>query len=79
MRNETKRRARTGPEMALITVSGQPGCRHEEAARRAAQLLRFELLTDARLRELIAREFGNETAVPDKAFAEAVLSIAARL
>ncbi|MBM3748334.1 MAG: cytidylate kinase-like family protein, partial [Acidobacteria bacterium] len=58
---------------------GQPGCRHEEAARRTAQLLRFELLTDARLRELIAREFGNETAVPDKAFAEAVLSIAARL
>jgi cytidylate kinase len=65
--------------MALITVSGLPGCRHEEAARLAAQLLRFELLTDARLRELIAQEFGNETAVPDKAFAEAVLSIAARL
>ena len=65
--------------MALITVSGQPGCRHEEAARLAAQLLRFELLTDARLRQLIAQEFGGDNAVPDKAFPEAVRSVAARL
>jgi cytidylate kinase len=65
--------------MALITVSGQPGCRHEEAARRAAQLLHFESLSDARLRELIAEEFGAEAAVPDKAFPEAVLVIVARL
>jgi cytidylate kinase len=65
--------------MALITVSGQPGCRHEEAARLAAQLLHFELLTEARLREMIAEEFGGETAVPDRAFPEALLSILARL
>lgn len=65
--------------MALITVSGQPGCRHEEVARLAAQLLHFELLTDARLREMIAQEFGSEAAVPDRVFPEAVLSILARL
>jgi cytidylate kinase len=65
--------------MALITVSGQPGCRHEEVARLAAHRLRFELVTDARLRGLIEQEFGTESAVPDKAFRDAVVSILARL
>lgn len=65
--------------MALITVSGQPGCRHEEVARLAAQLLHFELLTEARLREIVAEEFGSETAVPEKAYPDALLSILARL
>ena len=38
--------------MALIAVSGHPGCRFEEVARFSAQHLGFELLTQSRLRAL---------------------------
>ncbi len=65
--------------MALITISGQPGCPHEQAARLTAQSLRFELVTEARLRSLIDQEFGGEGRVPDKAFPAAVTAIVARL
>jgi cytidylate kinase len=65
--------------MALVTISGQPGSRHEEVARLAAQLLHFELVTEARLRGVFAEEFGGEDAVPDKAFAPAAVSVVARL
>jgi cytidylate kinase len=65
--------------MALITVSGQPGSRHEEVARLVAHLLDFELVTEARLRGFIDQEFEGENSVPDKAFAPAVVSVVARL
>jgi len=65
--------------MALITISGQPASRQEEVARSAAQLLQFELMTESRLGAIFAREFGDETAVPDKAFAPATISVVARL
>jgi cytidylate kinase len=65
--------------MALIAVSGHPGCRYEEAARLAAQRLGFELLTQSRLRDLTNQEFGAETAIPDKAYSSLVTSILARL
>jgi hypothetical protein len=65
--------------MALITVSGQPGCRHEEVARLAAQLLGFELVTGSRLNTIFAEEFGPAVPVPDKAFAPAAVSVVARL
>ncbi|MGE5488770.1 MAG: cytidylate kinase family protein [bacterium] len=65
--------------MALITVSGQPGCRHEEAARLAAQALNYELITETRLRALLEEEFGRDAHIPDKAFAPAVTSIVAHL
>jgi len=65
--------------MGLITISGQPGCRHEEVARLAAQTLSFELVTDSRLRAMIDQEFGGEAALPDKAFPDAALSLVARL
>ena len=65
--------------MALITISGQPGSRHEEVARLTAQLLHFELVTEPRLRGVFAEEFGSEAAVPDKAFAPAAVSVVARL
>ncbi len=39
--------------MALIAVSGHPGCRYEEVARLTAQQLGFELLTHARIQLLI--------------------------
>src|SRR5262245_42721999 len=65
--------------MALLTVSGEPGCRVEEVARLAAKRLGFELVTDTRLRELIAAEFGSETTVPEKAWAPVVTSLLAHL
>jgi len=65
--------------MALIAVSGHPGCRYEEVARITAQRLGFELLTQSRLRQLIDGEFGAGTQIPDKAFSSLVTSILARL
>ena len=65
--------------MALIAVSGHPGCRFEEVARLAAQQLGFELLTQARIQLLTEQEFGVETRIPDKAYPSLVTSILARL
>jgi cytidylate kinase len=65
--------------MALIAVSGHPGCRYEEVARISAQRLGFELLTQSRVRALIDEEFGAGTPVPDKAFGSLVTSILARV
>jgi cytidylate kinase len=65
--------------MALIAVSGHPGCRFEEVARLTAQSLGFELLTQARVQSLVAEEFGSEAAPPPKAWPGLVTSIAARL
>ena len=65
--------------MALITISGEPGCREEEVARAAAQRLGFELVTEIRLRALISQEFGAETPISDKAWRPALLSVLARL
>lgn len=65
--------------MGLITVSGQPGCRHEEVARLIAQTLGFDLVTDSRLRGMIDEEFGGEASLPDKVFPEAVVSLVAGL
>jgi hypothetical protein len=44
--------------MALIAVSGHPGCRFEELARISAQRLGFELLAQSRIRALTDEEFG---------------------
>ncbi|HLK50528.1 MAG TPA: cytidylate kinase family protein [Bryobacteraceae bacterium] len=65
--------------MALIAVSGHPGCRFEEVARLAAQQLGFELLTQARIQSLSEQEFGPETRIPDKAYPSLVTSILAHL
>lgn len=65
--------------MALIAVSGQPGCRFEEVARISAHRLAFELVNESRIRGLIEREFGTETSLPQKARADLVASILARL
>ena len=64
--------------MALIAVSGHPGCRFEELARISAQRLGFELLTQSRLRVLIEKEFGADVQIPDKAYPSLVTSILAR-
>jgi len=65
--------------MALIAVSGHPGCRFEEVARLSAQRLGFELLTQSRLASLAREEFGPEFEIPDKAYASLVTSLLARL
>jgi cytidylate kinase len=65
--------------MALIAISGHPGCRFEEVARIAAQRLDFELLTQARIRHLTGEEFGAETAIPDKAWPSLATSVLARV
>src|SRR5947207_14755985 len=65
--------------MALIAVSGHPGCRFEEVARFSAQRLGFELLTQARIRALTREEFGESAKIPDKAYPSLVTSILARL
>jgi cytidylate kinase len=65
--------------MALIAVSGHPGCRFEEVARFSAQRLGFELLTQARIRTLIREEFGEALQIPDKAYPSLVTSILAHI
>jgi cytidylate kinase len=64
--------------MALITISGEPGCRTEEVARITAQGLGFEFLSPSRLANLIREEFNSAT-VPDKAYAYVKASTIARL
>src|ERR1035437_7929914 len=65
--------------MALIAVSGHPGCRFEEVARFSAQRLGFELLTQSRVCALATEEFGEGAKIPDKAYPSLVTSILARL
>jgi hypothetical protein len=65
--------------MALIAVSGHPGCRFEEVARFTAQRLGFELLTQSRIQALSAEEFGEQSVIPDKAYPSLVASLLARL
>jgi cytidylate kinase len=69
--------------MALVAVSGHPGCRFEEVARLTAHRLGYELLTQSRIRALSQEEFGmpsgSSAAIPDKAYASLVTSILARL
>jgi len=64
--------------MGFISVSGEPGCRHDELARMTAQRLRCELITDSKLCETIAAEFGGVTEIPDKAWPHLVTAILAK-
>jgi hypoxanthine phosphoribosyltransferase len=65
--------------MAFITVSGEPGCRHEELARVAAQRLECELVTEPDLAKMIAAEFGGSIRIPDLAWRPLTVSILASL
>jgi hypothetical protein len=64
--------------MALVTISGDPASRWEEVAHAAAQLLQFELVTEARLAQWITQEFGDAT-IPEKAWKPAAISILTRM
>jgi cytidylate kinase len=66
-------------DMGLVTVSGEPGCRVDEAARLAAQRLHFELITEPRMRAMLEEEFGEAASLPDKAYPHMVASIMASL
>ena len=68
-----------GRQMALIAVSGHPGCRYEEVARITALRLDFELINQSRLRKLSAEEFGEQTQIPPKAWPALATSILGRL
>ncbi len=65
--------------MALLTVSGEPGCRVDELARLAAQRLGFEVFTESHLHRLVEEQFGAETFLPDKAWPHLLASILASL
>lgn len=65
--------------MGLITITGAPGSRHEEAARLVAQRLGFELISELRLAALIEEEFGALASLPEKAWPELMTSVLARL
>src|SRR4051812_2476255 len=65
--------------MALITLSGAAGCRTEEVARICAQHLRFELITESRLRSMMETEFGGAGPVPGRAYRHVIASIVAKL
>ncbi|MSV34372.1 MAG: hypothetical protein EXQ47_02065 [Bryobacterales bacterium] len=64
--------------MALLTISGAPASRWEEVARGAAQLLGFQLVTESRLAQGIAQEFGD-VAIPARAWGSAAISVLAPL
>jgi hypothetical protein len=64
--------------MALLTISGDPASRWEEVAHGAAQLLGFELVTEARLAHWMAEEFGD-AAIPGRAWRPAATAVLTRL
>ena len=64
--------------MALLTISGDPASRWEEVAHGAAQLLGFELVTEARLAQWMAEEFGD-AAIPGRAWRSAAAAGLTRL
>jgi cytidylate kinase len=65
--------------MALIAVSGHPGCRCEEVARILARRLGFELVTQSQMAAFMEAEFGAGANIPERAYASLATSILARL
>jgi len=65
--------------MALLTVSGEPGCPVDEVARLAARSLGFELFPESALRRMIAERFGPEDSLPDQAWPHLLASILSQL
>jgi cytidylate kinase len=69
---------RTHPSMAIISVSGDPGCAHEDVARAIAQRTGCELLTHRLLEEMVSADFGNRE-IPDRAWPPLLRSAIARV
>ena len=65
--------------MAVVTVTGPPGCRVDEAARAIASRLEYEFVSEGALREMIAAAYGSETSVPARAMPAALGDLLAHL
>ena len=65
--------------MAIVTVSGEAGCRWAELARLVSLRLKYEFVNEQRMVELLRAEFGATVSVPGKAWNAAALSVLARL
>lgn len=65
--------------MAVITLSGEPGCRTREVARLVAQRLGFEYIPPVRLAEMVVEEFGADPPLPERAWPQVAASILLRL
>jgi len=65
--------------MAIISVSGEVGCRTESLARLVAQRLKFELINESRLEKLVSDEFGAGLAIPANAWRSALTLVLARI
>jgi hypothetical protein len=64
--------------MAIISVSGETGCPHEELAGLIAHKLSAELLTEAGLQRLVEAEFPGVN-IPEKAWTHVLQLIVARI
>lgn len=65
--------------MAVVTVTGPPGCRVDELAREAARRLGYELVGEHHVRKLVSEAYGSEVAVPDPLFGAVLAEITAQL
>ena len=65
--------------MAIQTISAQPGLGVDEIGRRAASALEFEYLTPTRIEGLYESEFGGDSKIPARGYADVVASMAAGL
>src|ERR1700730_10367197 len=64
--------------MAIISVSGEPGCPHDELAGLIAQKLAAELVTEAGFQQLVETEFPGAN-IPEKAWKYVLQLIVARM
>jgi cytidylate kinase len=64
--------------MAIVAISGEPGCRAEEVAGAVARELQYQFIHESRLAELLREAFGT-TAIPVPAAAAASGSVVASL
>ena len=64
--------------MAVITVSGEPGCRTREVAHLTAQRLAYLHLPQSKIDAMLEEEFGPAADLPARAWPQAVSSILLR-
>jgi len=64
--------------MAIVTISGETGCRSADIGRAAAHRLGFLHVTEARLAALLRQEFG-EVEIPDRVWASAATAVLSRV
>lgn len=65
--------------MALISISGEPGCGLPELARMLGNRLQWDLVDEARLGEMIASQFPRRSQIPDKAWPHLASAVLAKL